>query len=58
MDRPFAEGSMDLQRCQSSKLKLEMKIILGGMLFLSMSRPRVFNIFHAKQIIGGSQAER
>jgi hypothetical protein len=47
---------MDLQRCQSSKLKSEVNKILGGMPFLSTSRPRVFNIFHAKQISGGSQA--
>ena len=47
---------MDLQRCQSSKFKTEIDIILGGTPFLSTSRPRVINIFHAKQISGGSQA--
>jgi hypothetical protein len=47
---------MDLQRCQSSKLKTEIDIILGGTPFLSTLRPRVINIFHAKQISGGSQA--
>ena len=35
IDRPFAEGSRDLQRCQSSRLKLRDEIILRGMLFLS-----------------------
>ena len=47
---------MDLQRSQSSKFKTEIDIILRGTPFLSMSRPRVINIFHAKQISGGSQA--
>ena len=56
MDRPFAEGRRDLQRCQSTKLKSEINIILGGAPFFSMLGPRVFNIFHAKQISGSSQA--
>ena len=54
-DRPFAEGRMDLERCQSSKLKSEINIILGGAPFLSTLRPRVINIFHVKHISGGSQ---
>ena len=33
-----------------------MNIVLGGAPFLSTLRPRVINIFHAKQISGGSQA--
>ena len=57
-DRPFAEESRDLHRCQSSKLKSEINIILGGTPFLSTLRPRVINIFHVKHISGISQAAK
>ena len=57
IDRPFAEGSRDLQRCQCLEFKIEIKIFLSEACFSCQRHDRKFSISPTRHIIGSSQAE-